>query len=174
MGEQTMDITEIILTDHEQQRRLFARLDDVDRADTATLGSLWIRIADFLEVHAQAEEQFFYPQLLKLGERLRERDEAAQTKDAIGDHNDIRDAVARAGRSQTGTAPWWEGVDAARKANDEHMGEEEHEGLRDFRQHVDLQTRHDIAIAFITFQAQHPNGIPLVDKDPEHYVERNS
>ena len=56
-----MDITEIILTDHEQQRRLFARLDDVDRADTATLGSLWTRIADFLEVHAQAEEQFFYP-----------------------------------------------------------------------------------------------------------------
>ena len=61
-----MDITEVILTDHEEQRRMFARLDDVDRSDTDTLGKLWTRLSTMLEVHAQAEEEFFYPELLKL------------------------------------------------------------------------------------------------------------
>jgi hypothetical protein len=33
-----VDITELILSDHHEQRRMFAMLDDVDPADTATLG----------------------------------------------------------------------------------------------------------------------------------------
>ena len=36
-----MDITDIILADHEDQRRMFARLDDVDRSDAGALGALW-------------------------------------------------------------------------------------------------------------------------------------
>ena len=59
-----VDITEVILADHHEQRRMFAMLDEVDRADTATLGALWTRLSAMLEVHAQAEEMFFYPELL--------------------------------------------------------------------------------------------------------------
>ena len=67
----------------------------------------------------------------------------------------------------SGRTAWWQGVMAARKANDEHMGEEEHEGLRDFRRHVDLDTRHKIAVAFIAYEAEHFSGVPIVDKDPK-------
>jgi len=168
-----MDITEIILADHEEQRRLFARIDEVDQSDTQTLQVLWNRLSAMLEVHAEAEEVYFYPALLKLGERLRDSTEAEETIDAIGDHNEIRDGIRAASLHDVGSSGWWQGVIAARKANDEHMGEEEHEGLRDFRRHVDLETRHKIAVAFIAYEAEHFTGVPIVDKDPKKYVEDN-
>ena len=52
-----MDITQLILDDHHEQRRLFAILEQVDRSDTATLAAIWGRLAAFLELHAQAEEE---------------------------------------------------------------------------------------------------------------------
>jgi len=168
-----MDITEIILADHEEQRRLFARIDEVDQSDTQTLQVLWNRLSAMLEVHAEAEEVYFYPELLHLGERLKDNTEAEETIDAIGDHNEIRDGIRAASLHDVGSSGWWQGVIAARKANDEHMGEEEHEGLRDFRRHVDLETRHKIAVAFIAYEAEHFTGVPIVDKDPKKYVEDN-
>ena len=166
-----MDITEVILADHHEQRRMFAMLDEVDRADTATLGALWTRLSAMLEVHAQAEEIYFYPELLRLGERRHEEEEAEETRDAIGDHNDIRGGILEAARHEVGSDGWWGGVDAARHANDEHMGEEEHEGLRDFRLHVDLETRHRIAVPFVAYEAEFAAGVPVEDKDPDRYVE---
>src|SRR5205085_2791368 len=113
-----------ILSDHHEQRRMFAMLDEVDRSDTATLGALWTRLSAMLEVHAQAEELFFYPELLKLGERLHTDVEVEETEDAIGDHNDIRDGILAAAAAEVGSDEWWKGVNDAREANDEHMGEE--------------------------------------------------
>lgn len=169
-----MDICAVILADHEDQRRMFGYLDEIDRSDTESLGAVWTRLATMLEVHAQAEEELFYPELLRLGERLREDSEEAETRDAIGDHNDIRDGILAAAGDEVGSAGWWKGVTAARHANDEHMGEEEHEGLADFRRHVDLDTRHQIGVAFIAYEARHVSGVPIVDKDPDEYVEQNS
>lgn len=169
-----MDITDVILSDHEEQRRWFSRLDQIDRSDTATLGILWRRLSTMLEVHAEAEERFFYPELLALGKRLSDSTEAEETDDAIGDHNDIRDGIISASQHPVGSHGWWAGVASARKANDEHMGEEEHEGLRDFRLHVDLQTRHRIAVEFLAFEAKNVTGVPIVDKDPKQYIEANS
>ena len=169
-----MDITTIILEDHEDQRRMFARLDEIDPEDTTAVGAIWTRLSTMLEVHAQAEEEFFYPELLKLGERRHDESEADETKDAIGDHNDIRDGILATRDHPVGTPEWWEGVNAARHANDEHMGEEEHEGLRDFRRFVDLEARHRIAVQFLTYEARHVTGVPIVDKDPDEYIAENS
>ena len=169
-----MDITELILSDHHEQRRMFAILDEVDRADAATLVVLWNRISAMLETHARAEEEIFYPELLKLGERLHEDREVDETEDAIGDHNDIRDGISEAARHDVGSDGWWKGVNAARVANDEHMGEEEHEGLADFRQHVSLDVRHSLGVRFAAFEAAHVEGVPAVDRDPKEYVRENS
>jgi len=65
-------------------------------------------------------------------------------------------------------------VTAARKANDEHMGEEEHEGLADFRRYVDLDTRHRIALMFVAYEAANVTGVPIEDKDPDTYIKDNS
>ncbi|MFC7658208.1 hemerythrin domain-containing protein [Pseudonocardia benzenivorans] len=93
---------------------------------------MWQPLADHLDVHAVAEEEIFYPQLLRRGGD----DAEDETLDAIGDHNDIRDGVHAAARHPIGTDAWWDAVQQARDANDEHMAEEENEGLPDFRLHA--------------------------------------
>jgi len=55
----------------------------------------------------------------------------------------------------------------ARIANSDHMAEEEREDLADFRQHADLQTRHDIAADFVAYEAQHAGGVRTQNKDPQ-------
>jgi hypothetical protein len=54
------------------------------------------------------------------------------------------------------------------------MAEEEREDLADFRRHADWQLRHEIAVAFATFEAQHAGGVHAKDQDPARYVEDNS
>ena len=39
----TLDITQLILDDHYEQRRLFAILEQIDRADTGVLSAIWDR-----------------------------------------------------------------------------------------------------------------------------------
>ncbi len=166
-----MDITEIILFQHHQQRRLFGVLDEIDRDDLTALEAVWNQLAILLEVHARAEEKFFYPRVLEIGRGAGGADSAAEeTEDAVGDHNDIRDAVGRARECAVGTEEWWSAVIDARLANSDHMAEEEREDLADFRQHADLHTRHDIAVQFLVFEAMHPLGIDASDRDPEQYV----
>jgi len=170
-----MDITDVILTQHQEQRQAFAYLDDVPRDDTRTLAALWHRLAVLLEVHAEAEEKYFYPRLLEIGTGAGDADSVEEeTEDAIKDHNEIRDAVQAADGPTVGSDEWWTAVWDARKANDDHMAEEEREDLLDFRHHADLQTRHDIAVQFLTYEAKHYAGIPIRDKNPQQYIAENS
>ena len=166
-----MDITQLILDDHHEQRRLFAILEQVGRADTGVLSAVWARLGVFLELHAAAEEAIFYPALLQVGLASgRQAGAEEETLDAIGDHNDIRDAVAEVARHRAGSDGWLAAVAAANLANSDHMAEEEREGLTDFRRLAGLQQRHDLAIAFVAFQARNFAGVPAVDRDPESYV----
>ena len=166
-----MDITQLILDDHEQQRRMFAALDEVDRDDGDALATVWDRLATFLEVHAKAEEELFYPPLLELGRGATDADSAAEeTEDAIGDHNSIREAIAEARRHEVGSDEWWEAVDAARRSNSTHMGEEERQGLADFRRHAAAELRHDLGVRFSAFMAGHAEGVEARDLDPDEYV----
>ena len=166
-----MDITQLILDDHAEQRRLFAILEQLDPADTESLSAVWDRLATFLELHAAAEEAIFYPALLRVGVRAgRAAGAEDETLDAIHDHNDIRDAVVAVAGHQVGTGSWYAAVAAANLANSDHMAEEEREGLTDFRRLASLQLRHDLAVSFIAFEARNYAGVPPVDKDPAGYV----
>lgn len=165
------DITALILDDHTWFREQFAALDDLQGQtpmDVDAVSRVWTPLAARLDLHAIAEEEIFYPQLLRRGEE----DPTAETLDAIGDHNDIRDAVHAADRHPVGTAQWWDAVGSAREANDEHMAEEEREGLADFRQHAPTGLRESLGKRFADFLDAHPTtaGIDTEDKDPEGYV----
>jgi hypothetical protein len=166
------DITTLILNDHTWFREQFARLDYLQARssiDGAALQRVWRPLADKLDVHAYIEEAIFYPQLLKRGVD----DPEGETLDAIGDHNDIRDGVRDADAAEVGSADWWAAVGRARKANDEHMGEEEREGLSDFRRHAPAGLREALGKQYGDFMAEHPTtrGLDIVDHDPQTYVD---
>jgi len=166
-----VDITQLILDDHHEQRRLFAMLEQIDRTDTEALAAVWGRLGIFLELHAAAEEKLFYPALLQVGLAARRAAGVeAETLDAIGDHNEIRDAVAEVANHQVGTDGWFAAVAGANLANSDHMAEEEREGLTDFRRLAGLTQRHELAVAFATFEARNYAGVPAIDRDPAAYV----
>jgi hypothetical protein len=167
-----VDITMLILADHNWFRGQFAALDYLqaeEPVDPKALQRVWRPLADKLDVHAYIEETIFYPELLKRGVD----DPEEETLDAIGDHNDIRDGVRAADAAPIGSDEWWAAVGAARKANDEHMGEEEREGLSDFRRHASADLRDSLGRQYRDFMARHPTteGLKIADRDPEGYVE---
>src|ERR1700728_934684 len=166
------DITMLILADHEWFREQFAKLDDLQARTPVNRGALervWRPLADKLDVHAYIEEKIFYPQLLLRGTD----DPEGETLDAIGDHNDIRDGVRDANAAELASDEWWAAVGRARVANDDHMGEEEREGLSDFRRHAPIGLREALGRQYREFMAHHPTtkGLPVVDREPESYDE---
>jgi Hemerythrin HHE cation binding domain len=166
-----MDITQLILDDHHEQRRRFALLEEMDSASVEALSDIWARLAVFLEVHAAAEEEIFYPELVKLAVAPRPLARAEpETVDAIYDHNQIRDAIAAVGPHLVGSPDWRDAIAAVNVANGDHMAEEEREGLTDIRRSVSLPQRHELAVRFMTFEARNFAGVRPVDKDPQEYV----
>ena len=165
------DITALILADHDWFREQFAKLDELQAQtpNRAALERVWRPLADKLDVHAYIEEKIFYPQLLKRGTD----DPEGETLDAIGDHNDIRDGVRDANAASVGTEQWWAAVGRTRLANDDHMAEEEREGLSDFRRNAPIGLREALGQHYSEFMAQHPTtkGLAIVDRDPQRYVD---
>jgi hypothetical protein len=166
------DITMLILNDHDWFREQFAKLDELEAqtpVNHRALERVWRPLADKLDVHALVEEKIFYPQLLKRGSN----DAEGETLDAIGDHNDIRDGVRDANAVGIATDEWWAAVGRTRLANDDHMAEEEREGLADFRRNAPIGLRESLGRQYREFMTQHPTtrGLSIVDRDPQGYVD---
>jgi hypothetical protein len=167
-----VDLIELVLAEHDRQRRGFAVLDEAQAANAPneTLEAIWEKLAVLLDAHAGAEERIFYPRLLDVGD-----DGENETKDAIGDHNDIRDAVRAAGTHRVGTKVWWSCVADARVANSDHMGEEERGALADFRRRAPLELRRQLGLEFAAYGASGVSASEIdgTDKDPDAYIEEH-
>jgi hypothetical protein len=163
-------VTDLIRTDHSWFRRQFAALHAA-RDDTAALTSIWAVLSARLEVHAAAEETLFYPRLLK-----DDSDAVDDTKDAIKDHNEIRDGIRDAGMHAIGDDAWWDAVKATDDANTEHMDEEEKGPLLEFDGAAAPGEQAELAAAFAAFETEHAGarGISIEDRDPQEYVDENS
>lgn len=171
-----MDITQLIVDDHVEQRRLFALVDELAPGDKAALTAVWTRLRVLLDTHALAEERFFYPELLKIGRGADHENPTQETRDAIKDHNEIRDTAAAVDREEPGSTEWFDAVAACNKANSDHMDEEERQGLTDFRRHADLELRHTLGVQFVQFESEHltGDGVKPIDRNVEAYILENS
>jgi hypothetical protein len=167
------DITDSILDEHTEFRGQFVALWDLrPSGDADSIAAAWQPLAALLEVHASAEEDILYPVLLKRGS-----DEAPEeTDDAIRDHNEIRDAIRAAAGATPGSDTWWEAVMSCRKANDDHLAEEERDVIPDFREHSDEDLRSELGVRWVAFHAEHrgARGVSGEDVAPAEYIEEHS
>ena len=116
-----MDITQLILDDHHEQRRLFAILEQIDRSDTGTLSAVWARLGAFLEMHAAAEEAIFYPALLQVGIAGR-RGPGWKTRRGRHRRPQRDPGRGRGGRGHpVGSDGWYAAVAGRNLANGDHM-----------------------------------------------------
>ncbi|GAA1325090.1 hemerythrin domain-containing protein [Pseudonocardia xinjiangensis] len=163
------DVIRLILDDHETFRNRFAELEKLRDAPEAA-AELWKGLSAHLEVHASAEEEHFYPALLQHVE-----DSEDETKDAIKDHDEIRDGIRRAAAAEV-VSDEWAGIQDAREANDEHLAEEERDDIPDFLRAASVELRQELGARFERFEDEHPGarGLSGEDKDPDEYVAENS
>ena len=83
---------------------MFAMLEEWPRDDHEGLAAVWKRLEILLETHAEAEEQYFYPELLRIGTGGADAESVEEeVEDAVKDHNDIRSRVRKVGRCRTGS-----------------------------------------------------------------------
>lgn len=167
-----MDVTQLIADDHAEQRRLFALIDELQPEDCDALRAVWTRLRVLLDTHALAEELYFYPELLKIGRGADNESAVSETRDAIKDHNEIRDTAAKVDKEDVGSPNWFAAVASANKANSDHMAEEERQGLSDFRHNADLNLRHRLAIQFLEFESRRltGKGVKPVDRNVDVYT----
>jgi hypothetical protein len=166
------DIVELIYEDHDWFRKRFLLLDGCRTPEE--LSAVWEPLGDRLDAHAQAEEEIFYPVLLKKGGEGGDPED--ETEDAISDHNAIRDAVRAARSADVDSHEWWQAVTKAREENGEHLEEEEREALTDAIKSLSLEKRHELGMQWLVFYSRHRagHGVDDSDKDPEEYIEANS
>ncbi|WP_219414547.1 hemerythrin domain-containing protein [Pseudonocardia nigra] len=164
------DVIRLILDDHETFRSQFAKLEAL-RGDPRAAAELWKGLSAHLEIHASAEEEHFYPALLQ-----HVKDSEDETKDAIGDHDEIRDGIRRAAAAEVGIDEWWAGIQDAREANDHHLAEEERDDIPDFLRAASVELRQELGAKFSGFEDEHPGGRGLSgeDKDPDEYIAEHS
>ena len=163
------DIAVLILSEHDAFRRSFVALEEM--TDPAEQKAAWAELSDRLEVHASGEEQVFYPQLLQEVD-----DSEGDTKHAVKDHNEIRDACRAVDDHEPGTEEWLAAVQNAREVTVEHLEEEEHDVLPPFREQVSEEQRSELGIQWLGFLEEHERakGLSGEKEDPEAYVEEHS
>jgi hypothetical protein len=81
--------------------------------------------------------------------------------------------VREANAAVVGTDEWWAAVGRTRATNDDHMGEEEREGLSDFRRHAPTGLREALGQQYSEFMAEHltTRGLRIADRAPQAYVD---
>jgi Hemerythrin HHE cation binding domain len=120
-GPRTVDLVQLILTDHDRIGRLVGALDDAarDRRDTDArwpLAPVWRRLAALLVLHADAEEEITYQDIYG-----RHAGGLRRMREARANLDDIREAVAETRLHQIGSGCWWQAVSAARRAACDHI-----------------------------------------------------
>ena len=163
------DIATLILTEHDAFRRAFSQIEQL--TDPAELGDRWRALADQLEVHAAGEETVFYPELLRDVD-----DSQGETRHAVKDHNEIREATQAVDAHEVGTDAWWEAFRAAREATVDHLAEEENDILPPFQAQVSAEQRDELGLRWLQFHEEHADarGLSGETVDPAAYVEEHS
>ena len=152
---------------------MFAMLEEWPRDDHEGSPPIWTRLEILLETHAEAEEKYFYPELLRSAPVARTPSPSTRrSRTPSRTTTTSASRCARSGAAAPGRTTWWTAVIDANVHNSDHMGEEERQDLADFRQRASLELRHEIAVQFLRYEAvRAAEGITPRDKDPEAYVE---
>jgi hypothetical protein len=151
-------ITELVTGEHRRIVRLLAALDETARYAAPRdgrgpgpdwiLAAMWARIADLLDLHADAELQVCYPAAFGCragGDR--------EAESAIAVLDDLRAAVAETRLHDAGGPAWWRAVNAARKASTDHIAGTERGTLAEFHGRSGDQLHHRLGQQWGAFAA---------------------
>jgi len=160
-----MDITVLVELEHDAMRAQFEAIDSLTEPED--LAQAWTILSELLEIHASGEEALLYPRMARADEAGLE-----EAQHAIREHNDLRDHARAVAGHPVGSDDWWRAVHEVREVNEEHLQEEEHEGLPLFRESTDRARREELGHEWVAFHQQHKHadGLSGADVDPQVVV----
>ena len=160
-----MDITVLVEQEHDAMRDQFEAIDSL--TDPDDLAQAWSTLSDLLEIHASGEEALLYPKMARSDEAGLE-----EAEHAIREHNDLRDHARAVGDHPVGSDDWWRAVREVREVNEEHLQEEEGEGLPLFRKSTDRARREELGHEWVSFHQQHKHaeGLSGADVNPQAVI----
>jgi hypothetical protein len=147
------DVIELIMADHRRIRRFREVLDDAVRGGPASgsgwmLAHVWERVTDLLDSHTQAEEEICYLSMFGPGSRLGE-----WRRDAVADHDDIREAIEEALLQPVGSALWWTAARAALAVSADHLDREERDMMVSWLPRLTMRRRLELGRQWLGFVA---------------------
>ena len=80
----------------------------------------------------------------------------------------------RSRSTRSAAKAWFDAVGEANVVNSKHMGEEERQGLTDFRMNADIAARHDLAVKFAAFEAEHITGRQAGQQGPRDLYRKDT
>ena len=147
------DIIEVILADHKRIRRMLGALDNAasygeDPCAGWMLAPVWCRLADLLELHAEAEEEICYLALFGQG---RPRPRRCRTRSPT--MTTYAKRVREAGVHAAGSALWWRAVASALWASSDHVAREQRGALAAFGRRAAPALRNELCRQWAAFIA---------------------
>jgi hemerythrin superfamily protein len=139
-GAAMTDIIDLVLQDHHAVEELFGRLQAATGADAEA--ELFEQVKKDLECHAWAEEKVLYPRVRKDAPEGKE-----EVKDALEEHDQIRQALKEVEEHEAGTELTL-AVAQLVTTTKHHVGVEEAELLPDFRNNSEASERESLGRAF--------------------------
>lgn len=135
------DIIELVLKDHRAVEQLFTELQAAK--GSGEQARLFALVKAALESHAAAEEDVLYPRVRKDVPEGKE-----EVKDAIDEHDEIRESIAEVEEHEAGTELFALAVDQLVATTKHHVGVEEAELLPDFAGNSDPEERDALGVRF--------------------------
>jgi hemerythrin superfamily protein len=135
------DIIDLVLQDHHAVAELFDELQAAKGADEQA--KLFAQVKDALERHAGAEEKVLYPRV-----RNEAREGKEEVKDALEEHDQIRESLKEVEEHEAGTELFALAVAQLVATTKHHVGVEEAELLPDFRTSSEASERESLGRAF--------------------------
>ena len=135
------DIIDLVLNDHHAVEKLFDKLEASTGADEQA--TVFGQVKEALEHHASAEEKVLYPRVRK---DVPEGGE--EVKDAVEEHDQIRESLKEVEEHKSGTELFTLAVTQLIATTKHHVAVEEGELLPDFRASSETREREELGRRF--------------------------
>jgi Hemerythrin HHE cation binding domain len=158
------DVIQLIQADHQRICALLDALGDLSQhrgaaRASASLARTWQQLHGLLDLHTEAEEEICF--IAVFG---RSAAAAAPLREAIADHEDIREAIQEADLQPFGSAAWWRPVAAIRPTASQHIARVEQGPLAAFADRAAPGVREELGrrwLAFVDARVRdHPAAYP--------------
>ena len=116
-----MDAFQLLKKDHQKVRDLFEELAEIEASDTKNRKLVFDQIKHETEIHAQLEEEIFYPALAD------ESETAELIEEAYKEHKEVKRTLQKLDKMDKNTEEWAELCSTLQETVELHVEEEENE-----------------------------------------------